>query len=126
MRFTLRLFLRNPSFTALTVLSLAAGVALTASLASVADAILFRPLPVVRPDQIVRVYTASAGQPMGFVSYPDFEDFRAASRTLREMVAQSQVLVAVGGESGNPAQVRMGLAVTPNYFDVLGVPVALG
>ena len=62
------------------------------------------PLPVTRADQIVRVYSASAGQPMGFVSYPDFEDFRATSQTLQGMVAQSQVLVAVGGEGNTPAR----------------------
>ncbi len=126
MRFVFRLFFRNPSFSVVAMLSLAAGVALTASLLSIADAILLRPLPVARPSEIVRIYTASAGQRMGFVSYLDFEDFRANSKTLAGMVAQTQVLTAVGGEGAAPAQVQMGLAVTPNYFSVLGVPVTLG
>ena len=126
MRFALRAAVRNPRFTALVVLSLAAGIGLTAALASVADAILYRPLPVDRPEEIVRVYTGSAGQTLGFVSFPDFEDFRVASRTLAGAVAQTQVLIAVGGENGAPPQVRMGLAVTPDYFDVLGVRPALG
>ena len=39
------------------------------------------------------------------------------------MVAESQVLIAVGGA---PAQMRMGLAVSANYFDVLRVARALG
>jgi putative ABC transport system permease protein len=114
------------SIRALAVLSLAAGIGLAAALASVADAILFRPLPVARPSDIVRVFTASGGQPLGFVSYYDYCDLRDASRTLVGIVAQSQVLLAAGGDGSTPARVRLGLAVTPNYFDVLGVRAAFG
>jgi predicted permease len=96
------------------------------ALARVADAILFRPLPVARPSEIVRVYTASQLQPLGYVSYPDYEDLSRNSRTLAGTIAQSQVLLAVGTGTGESPQVRMGLAVTPNYFDVLGVRAALG
>src|SRR5437879_3140813 len=114
------------SLRALAVLSLAAGIGLAAALASIADAILFRPLPVARPGEIVRVFTASGGQPLGFVSYYDYCKLRDASRTLAGIVAQSQVLLAAGGDGSEPAQVRLGLAVTPNYFDVLGVRAAFG
>jgi putative ABC transport system permease protein len=125
-RYALRVLLKHPGSSILAVSSLAAGIGLTVALASIADAILFRPLPVSRPSEIVRIYTASAGQPLGFVSYPDYEDLHKASQTVAGIVAQSQVLLAVGGEGSGPAQVRMGLAVTPNYFDMLGVPAALG
>ncbi len=108
---------------ALPVLTLAVGLGLAGALASVADAILFHPLPVDRPREIVRIYTASAGQPLGLVSHPDFEGFRGSSRTIAGMIAQSQVLIAAGT---SPAQMRMGLAVTPNYFDVLRVAPAVG
>jgi putative ABC transport system permease protein len=108
---------------ALAVLTLAVGLGLAAALASVADAILFHPLPVDRPREIVRIYTASSGQPLGFVSNPDFEDLRGSSRTMAGMIAESQVLIAVGS---TPAQMRMGLAVSANYFDVLRVAPAVG
>src|SRR5579862_4950673 len=95
-RHSLRFFAKHPGFTALIVMSLAAGIGLTAALGSVADALLFRPLPVAHPSEMVRIYTSSAGQPLGFVSYPDYQDLSGASRTVSGMVAQSQVLVAVG------------------------------
>src|SRR5205085_11248771 len=60
----------------------------------------------------------SPGQPMGFVSYPDFEDFRVSS--FAGITAQTLVLIAIDRE------VRTGLAVTADYFDVLGVRSALG
>ena len=102
----------------LAALSLAVGIGLTAALASIVDAILLRPLPVMRPDEIGRVFTASQGQPFGFVSYPDFEDFRKA----RPMVAECLIPVAVG----EPAQMKLALAVTLDYFKVLGVGARFG
>jgi predicted permease len=108
------------------VLSLAAGIGLTAALASVADAILYRPLPVPHPGEIVRIFTSSVEQPRGFVSFRDFEDFRILSRTVVEMTAQTQVLVAVGGAVDSPARVRLGLAVTADYFEALEAPPAIG
>jgi predicted permease len=126
MRLALHKFSRNPGFTALCVCSLAAGIGLTAALASVVDAILFRPLPVPRPQEIVQIFTASASQPRGFISFLDFEDFRRSARTLRGIAAQTQVLVAVGGDSGTPSTIRLGLAVSADYFDVLGVKAGVG
>jgi hypothetical protein len=108
------------------VLSLAAGIGLTAALASVADAILYRPLPVPHPGQIVRIFTSSAEQPRGFVSFRDFEDYRSRSRTVAAMTAQTQVLVAVGGDAENASRIRLGLAVTADYFDALRVSPAIG
>ena len=102
----------------LAVLSLAAGIGLAAALSSIVDAILLRPLPVARPQEIMRVFTASEGQPYGFVSYPDFEDFRKA----RPMVAECLMPVSVG----EPARMQMALAVTPDYFQVLGVRARFG
>src|SRR5262249_25213063 len=51
-------------------------------------------------------------------SFPDYQDFARAVPA----VAQTQVFLA----EGDPARVRTGLAVTPNYFDVLGVHAAIG
>jgi predicted permease len=88
------------------------------ALASIVDAILLRPLPVPRPKEIARVFTASEGQPFGFVSYPDFEDFRK----VQLVVAECLIPVA----AGEPPQIKLALAVTPNYFNVLGVSARFG
>jgi putative ABC transport system permease protein len=97
---------------------LALGIGLAAALASIVDAILLRPLPVARPSEIFRLFTASESQPLGFVSYPDFEDFREAG----PMVAECLIPVSVG----DPAQTRLALAVSGDYFQVLGVSARYG
>lgn len=98
---------------------------MAAALASVADAVLYRPLPVPDAARVFPVFTASAAQPLGFFSYPDFDDLRRSLRSA-QVIAQSEVLVAVAREHGDAALVRMGLAVTPDYFDVLRVRAELG
>src|SRR5882724_12025752 len=83
-------------------LSLALGFSLALALASIADSLLFRPLPVPRPRELVRIFTATKEQPLGLMSYPDFEDLRAHGR----MIAQSQILVAVAQAILSPANSR--------------------
>src|SRR6185437_1503114 len=123
MRIAWRFFSKNRTLAALAVSTLAAALGLASALAAVADAILLRPLPVSDPAGVVRIFTPSAADALGLVSYPDFEDIRRGSRTLVGVVAQSQVLIAAGD---SPARVRLGLAVTPDYFAVLGVAPAPG
>jgi predicted permease len=64
------------------------------------------------------VFTASEGQPFGFVSYPDFLDFRKAA----PMIAECLIPVA----AGEPARMQLALAVTPDYFRMLGVGAKFG
>lgn len=108
------------------VLSLTVGIALAVALVSIADAILFRPLPVARPGEMARVYSASPLHSQGYVSYPDYQDFARGARMLTGIIAQAQILAAFGSRAGEPPEMHMGLAVTPNYFDVLGVAAQLG
>jgi len=99
----------------LAVLSLAIGIGLASALLSIVDAVLLRPLPVARPSEVLRVFTASQSQPYGLVSYPDFQELPGA-------VAQCLIPVAVG----DPARMQLALAVTPDYFEVLGVAPRFG
>ncbi len=99
----------------LAALSLAVGIGLASALLSIVDAVLLRPLPVARPHEILRVFTASQSQPYGLVSYPDFQDLPGA-------VAQCLIPVAVG----DPARMQLALAVTPDYFQALGVAPRFG
>ncbi len=101
------------------------GLGLAIALSSIADAVIFRPLPVARPDEIVRIFSASPLHSLGFVSYPDYRDIARGTRTLSSAAAQTQVLLAVGA-GPTEMRVRMGLAVSADYFDVLGVAMQAG
>ena len=111
----------------LIVLSLAIGLALAITLASIAEAVMFRSLPVRKPQDIVRLFSASPLHPLGFVSYPDYRDFALRARTVSGVAAQSQVLLAIGAPGARErSEMQLGLAVSANYFDVLGVFPRMG
>ena len=126
LRYGFRMLAAHPGFTAVAVLSLAVGIGANTSMFSLADAILLRPFPVDRPGQIVRVLSTARGDDSGYLSYPDFMDFRNQTRTLAGLTGISQVLVGLRSGAATPAQVKLGAAVTTDFFNVMGIRLALG
>src|SRR5258708_1875169 len=55
LRFSARSFLRSPSFTATTVLSLALGIGATTAIYSLVDQVLLHALPVRQPERLVLI-----------------------------------------------------------------------
>jgi len=127
-RFGARMLARNPGFTCIAVLSLAIGVGANSAMFSVADGLIFRPLPVPDAESLVVVSgRAPDGEiRMASVSVPDFRDLRERARSLDGLLATQGLEVALGGRPGQPATSRFGLAVSGNFFDLLRVPAGLG
>ena len=125
-RYGLRTLAANPGFTAIAILSLAIGIGANTSIFSLADAMLLRPLPVEHSSQVVRVLSTSPSIRHGAISYRDYVDFRDQAKTLSGLIAYQQIPVAMNPDPRSPAQLKLGLAVSPNYFDVLGVRPSLG
>ena len=80
LRFASRQMRRNPSFTAVVVLTFALGISATVVIFSLAFAVLLRPLPFPNPDQLVTLGERHLlkGYSRG-TSYPDFLDWKARS-----------------------------------------------
>src|SRR5262250_3601750 len=89
--FALRWLRRSPGFTAVAVLSLAVGIGFNTALFTIVDALLFRPLPVERPDRLVEVYTSSHddGDLFATSSFPDFLDLKARNDVFGDMLGYS-------------------------------------
>ncbi len=124
-RYTVRWLVRSPGFTAIAVASLAIGIGFNTALFTIVDALLFRPLPVERPDRLVDVYTTSRdGDTYATSSYPDYLDLKAKNAVFADMLGFSPSLNAVKlAEGSRPA---LGEIVTGNYFQVLGVKPLIG
>lgn len=124
-RYALRWLRRSPGFTAIAVLSLAIGIGFNTALFTLVDAVLFRPLPVERPGELVNIYTNSSdGDTYATTSYPDYLDLKAKNEVFTDLLAFSPSIAAVKlAEGSRPA---LGEVVTGNYFHVLGVKALIG
>src|SRR5438128_2308183 len=75
-RYGLRMLRRNPGFTVVVVLSLAAGIGANSTIFSVANALMLRSLPVPAPDRLYAVRYESRLPVPARYSYPFFEQLR--------------------------------------------------
>ena len=130
LRFGARVLLRTPVFSAVAVMSLALGIGAAVAVFNAADAVLFRPLGVRDPESLrafrieMRMGASSKIVPgVPEESLPaiqqgaDFADF-VGFRLSDEVAAAVE-----GSGAAQPTRVEF---VSANYFDVLGVPAALG
>lgn len=123
-----RMFAKNPGFTLTCVLSLAFGTGANVAMFSVADALLFRPLPVPRPREIVTVGSEHNTSDFTYVgtSYPNYIDIRDQSRSFQGLAAYSSFVAGFAAHPGEVATVRRCVAVTGNFFEVMDVKPLLG
>lgn len=131
-RFALRQLRKSMGFTVMATLTLALGIGAATAVFSLVDAVLLKPLPFPQPDRIVVLETLSksrSGSGPATVpndtSYPNFFDWRDQAHAFDSMASyqgQSFTLSTV-----NAAAQRIdGMAVSSDFFRVLGVSPALG
>jgi predicted permease len=142
-RFAIRLLRRSPAFTIVAVLSLAIGIGATTAVFSLADAMIFRKLPVQSPDDLALFQWRSGPRdPAPFLSgnswgdatmnvstsfsRPTFEAFRdegaGAARVFGFAGLGGDVNLTIGRDS----EVATGQLVSGNYYSTLGVRPAAG
>ncbi len=124
--YAVRRMLKAPGFTAVAVVSLALGIGANTAMFSIVNAVLLADPPFERPSELVELYTSDAsGTPYGPWSYPDFTDLREGSGEVFAGVSASRTMIASGGLADRSA-ILLGEAVTPNHFELHGVPMVLG
>jgi putative ABC transport system permease protein len=126
LRFALRQLLKNPGFTAVAVLTLALGIGANATILSVINSILIKPIRANHPEQLVGVYQHDRDNPNAFAlfSYPDFVDLRTSPNSpFTDLFAFGRASVALQGELTKEIPANL---VSANYFSALGVPPMLG
>jgi predicted permease len=125
-RFAGRTLRKSPGFTLLAILCLGLGIGVTSTIVSAVHAILIRPLPYERPDELVAVYGRQRARDEHGVniSYPDYVSWRDDSRSFAALGMWTWQALAFSGD-GEPERVE-GAAVTANLFPLLGVRPMLG
>jgi putative ABC transport system permease protein len=130
LRIALRRLRASPSFSILTVLTLALGMGATTAIFSVVSGVLLEPLPYHEPENLVYINTyfhpeSGYDFPEYAVGSPEYFDYKNASRSMEEVAAVSTEAVTITAGQGNPEVVRAGW-VSPSMFTVLRTPPLLG
>jgi len=125
-RFALRSLAKSPWFTLVAVLSLAIGIGANTSIFSVANALLFRPLPYEDPERLVILWNRSPGLGIteDWFSTAQYFDIKTSHHGFE------QIAIAIGGNynltgRGNPERVGA-VRTSSNLLRMLGARAALG
>lgn len=124
-RFAFRTLGDAPTFTLVTVLTLALGIGANIAIFSVVSAVLLQPLPFPHSDRLVRVFDdlPGAGARDVGMSVPEMQDLRAAGVFDQFAVIFPASTALAGGDRVERVEL---LGTTPNYFELLGAAPALG
>jgi predicted permease len=126
-RASVRLFVKDPGFSATVVLTLGICLGANAAIFSVVEAVLLRPLPIPEPDRIVGmgdVYPTITPNDILSNDAPSYFDRLQALTTLEEQAMFTYWYDALSID-GTPQEIR-GMRTTPSLFRVLRVSPALG
>jgi putative ABC transport system permease protein len=125
-RYSVRALRRQPGYLMVALLSLALAIGANSAIFSLADAMLFRPLPVPDPAALLDVSNITPDNRLEGMSYPDFLDLRERSRSFTGLAAYRLSPVAATNSASAPAQIRLAMLVSADFFPVTGVAPAVG
>ena len=132
LRYGMRTLRQNPGFALVAIVSLALGIGANAAIFSLADALLLRPLAVPHSSGVIQVQAQLRGDTLAGVtqysgmSYPDYRDFRYHNRSFAGLSAATYSLLGFATTKDALPQMKIGLLVSGNFFDVLELRPPLG
>src|SRR5262245_25074303 len=117
---------RHLSFAVLSALIIAVGVGGSTAIFSVADAVVLRPLPYAKADQLFVIQEHDRPRDArGPASYPAFADWRSGSRSFEAFAAATAEHLDVTLTGQGEPTVIASAAVSGEFFALLGVqPIA--
>jgi putative ABC transport system permease protein len=123
LRFAGRSLRRRAGFTAVATLTLALGIGVTTALFGVVKRVLLTPLPYGDPNGIVVVWSAWKGFDQTWLSYDEWEGWRARIRAFADIALFSDGATTFDGDV--PERIRVA-NVHANLFSILRVRPILG
>ncbi len=126
-RYSGRLFLKNPAFTLVVLLTLALGISANTAIFSFANGILLRPLPYPDSDRLVVLDETALKRGINSmsVSYPNFLDWRERN-TVFEDIALDYGTTRFALSGNGQAEELRGSYISHGLFEVLRVSPILG
>src|SRR5215471_8987529 len=127
LRYSARMLRKSPSFTVIAALTLALGIGATTAIFSVADALLWKPLPLPGLDRLTMAleqHEKHKGD-WNVVAPANYLDWKAQNTVFEGMCFYRWGAANLTSATGDPERVQS-FPVSANFFDVVGVKPALG
>ncbi len=123
-RYGLRVFWKNPGFSAVAVLTLALGIGANSALFSVVNGVLLNPLPFPNPNELVAAYSRTGTFQESSISYPNFLDWQKENHCFAYLGAFRSDDFNMTGV-GEPERLHAHM-ISAEFFSALGVKPLLG
>jgi putative ABC transport system permease protein len=126
-RFGLRSLMKQPAFTATSIVTLALGIGANTAIFSIVDGVLLRPTPFEQMDHLVMVWETDRNgdtvrEPASFPDYLDFQEQSGSFETLAAFAGAEANLVP---DTGDPIRVAA-LRVSHEFLPMVGIRPLLG
>ena len=125
LRHAFRALTRNPAFGTVSVLVVAGTVAVNTLIFFMLDGVVLRALPYPSPERLVRLYDASPSSPKFPMSIGHFLHYRTHASSLERIALYTGMDMELSSGAGRSKRLA-GVAVTSEYFPVLGAVPLLG
>jgi putative ABC transport system permease protein len=125
-RYGLRMLLKSPSFTFVTVVTLALGIGANTAIFTLVSAVLLKPLNYREPERLVMVWESDAAAGFGrdTPAAGNYADWKTQNQVFEDMAVQEMRSYDLTGD-GEPEKLTA-FAVTANFFPLLGARPAHG
>ena len=125
-RLAARMLFKAPGFSIVATIALALGIGANTAIFSVVNAVLLRPLPFPKSEQLMTVWESNqrTGLNQGSVSYPNFFDWRSQNQVFAHLASSTQSDFMLTGR-GDATRLR-GIVASADLFRVLGVSPIIG
>jgi putative ABC transport system permease protein len=125
-RHAARVLRRSPGVTALSIVTMGAGIGVSGILFALVNAILLRPLPYPDPDRLVRIFDTNlqAGIERTGVTTGNLASWRAGAPAFDGIAGYYAMGRTIGFE--HDAEALITAQVTADFFQVMGVPALAG
>jgi predicted permease len=108
------------------VISMGLGLGATASMFSVVDFFVYRPLPVPETGRVVRIGNSTPDRTVTSLSYPEYQDYVERSQSFTGITTYETPLVSFAPNLTDQPHATVGMPVSGNAFSMLEVTPALG
>ncbi|MGA3186343.1 MAG: ADOP family duplicated permease [Bryobacteraceae bacterium] len=109
------------------VFSLSVAMALGIVSLSVSNTFVLLPPPAPDPDRLVMIYSRSASEAIGQISYPDYQYFRENNHVFSDIAAAPNSISVNEDKNFEKREVKVvSRPVSGNYLTVMGIPPFMG